>query len=86
MRDVVRRVRSHRGERLALLENVLETSTLLAPCDLQAIKAAGVTFADSLVERVNRRALQRRPRPVIEASHGPDAIRWQSQGLETRIA
>ena len=25
---------------------------LLAPCDLQAIKAAGVTFADSLVERV----------------------------------
>lgn len=25
---------------------------LLAPCDLQAIKAAGVTFADSLLERV----------------------------------
>lgn len=25
---------------------------LLAPCDLQAIKAAGVTFADSMVERV----------------------------------
>lgn len=26
--------------------------TLLAPCDLQAIKAAGVTFVDSMVERV----------------------------------
>ncbi|MEK9968436.1 MAG: fumarylacetoacetate hydrolase family protein [Ferrovibrio sp.] len=25
---------------------------LLAPCDLQAVKAAGVTFADSLIERV----------------------------------
>jgi fumarylacetoacetate (FAA) hydrolase family protein len=27
-------------------------ATLLAPCDIQAIKAAGVTFADSMLERV----------------------------------
>jgi fumarylacetoacetate (FAA) hydrolase family protein len=29
-----------------------DAGTLLAPCDLQAIKAAGVTFVDSMVERV----------------------------------
>lgn len=29
-----------------------EAGTLLAPCDLQAIKGAGVTFVDSMVERV----------------------------------
>lgn len=30
----------------------LKPPYLLAPCDLQAVKAAGVTFADSLIERV----------------------------------
>jgi fumarylacetoacetate (FAA) hydrolase family protein len=30
----------------------LQAPYLLAPCDLQAVKAAGVTFADSLIERV----------------------------------
>ncbi|MFD1696430.1 fumarylacetoacetate hydrolase family protein [Roseibium aestuarii] len=29
-----------------------EAGSLLAPCDLQAVKAAGVTFADSMLERV----------------------------------
>jgi fumarylacetoacetate (FAA) hydrolase family protein len=29
-----------------------QAGSLLAPCDLQAVKAAGVTFADSMVERV----------------------------------
>src|SRR5690242_9607970 len=29
-----------------------ETTQLLAPCDLQAIKASGVTFVASLLERV----------------------------------
>ncbi|WP_417690851.1 fumarylacetoacetate hydrolase family protein [Roseibium sp.] len=29
-----------------------KAGSLLAPCDLQAVKAAGVTFADSMVERV----------------------------------
>src|SRR5580765_4357594 len=52
MPDPAKKVRSHKGERLCSLEEALKTGRLLAPCDLQAIKAAGVTFADSLVERV----------------------------------
>jgi fumarylacetoacetate (FAA) hydrolase family protein len=50
--DPAARVRAHGGKRLSTLEEALSAGTLLAPCDLQAIKAAGVTFADSLVERV----------------------------------
>jgi fumarylacetoacetate (FAA) hydrolase family protein len=46
------RVRAHRGPRLCSLNDALRQGALLAPCDLQAIKAAGVTFADSLIERV----------------------------------
>ncbi len=45
-------VRAHAGERLSSLEAAIEGGRLLAPCDLQALKAAGVTFAASLVERV----------------------------------
>ena len=45
-------VRAHAGERLCGLAGALAAGTLLAPCDLQAIKAAGVTFAGSLIERV----------------------------------
>jgi fumarylacetoacetate (FAA) hydrolase family protein len=44
--------RHHPGARLCSLEAAIEEGRLLAPCDLQAIKAAGVTFAASLVERV----------------------------------
>jgi fumarylacetoacetate (FAA) hydrolase family protein len=50
--DPAAQVRAHRGTRLSNLEMTLLEDRLLAPCDLQAIKAAGVTFADSLVERV----------------------------------
>ncbi len=50
--DVAARVRDHRGEPLCSLADALRKDALLAPCDLQAIKAAGVTFADSLIERV----------------------------------
>jgi fumarylacetoacetate (FAA) hydrolase family protein len=50
--DPAAQVRAHTGRRLAPLEMTLLTGQLLAPCDLQAIKAAGVTFADSLIERV----------------------------------
>ena len=39
---------------------------LLAPCDLQVLKAAGVTFATSLIER------------VIEEQAGGDAARAQA--------
>jgi fumarylacetoacetate (FAA) hydrolase family protein len=41
-------VRAAKGPRLGALDEV----RLLAPIDLQAVKAAGVTFAKSLVERV----------------------------------
>lgn len=50
--DCATRVRTHRGKRLCSLADALQSRRLLAPCDLQAIKAAGVTFADSLIERV----------------------------------
>ena len=45
-------VSAHAGERLMTLGEALEREALLAPCDMAAIKAAGVTFADSLIERV----------------------------------
>ena len=44
--------KSHQGALLCSLDEALRRNALLAPCDLQAIKAAGVTFADSLIERV----------------------------------
>jgi len=50
--DPAQAVREHNATRITALELVLLSGRLLAPCDLQAIKAAGVTFADSLVERV----------------------------------
>jgi fumarylacetoacetate (FAA) hydrolase family protein len=55
-------LRRHQGERLGSTEEVLANSAFdardpslpwfLAPCDLQAIKAAGVTFVASMLERV----------------------------------
>jgi fumarylacetoacetate (FAA) hydrolase family protein len=55
-------LRRHQGERLGSTQEVLANSAfdtrdssrpwLLAPCDLQAIKAAGVTFVASMLERV----------------------------------
>ncbi len=72
-RDVVSVARHAPGAALgpvqAVLANALATSPdpalprLLAPCDLQAIKACGVTFAVSLLER------------VIEAQAGGNAAR-----------
>ncbi|MGA0607375.1 fumarylacetoacetate hydrolase family protein [Phenylobacterium sp. VNQ135] len=57
--DVAARVRDAPARRLASLYAVAaatagegEGPVLLAPCDLQAVKAAGVTFADSMLERV----------------------------------
>jgi fumarylacetoacetate (FAA) hydrolase family protein len=50
--DAAARVRAHAGAPLMSLDQALANEALLAPCDLAAIKAAGVTFADSLVERV----------------------------------
>ena len=60
--DPANAVRSKAGAKLAQTQAVLDNSAfdardpsvpwLLAPCDLQAIKAAGVTFVASMLERV----------------------------------
>ncbi|MBT9371622.1 fumarylacetoacetate hydrolase family protein [Rhizobium sp. CSW-27] len=52
--DLARRLQSTDFADLGPLEAYLDGSAgeLLAPCDLQAVKAAGVTFADSMLERV----------------------------------
>jgi fumarylacetoacetate (FAA) hydrolase family protein len=61
-RNPVEVVRAAKGSRLGSCEEVVRNSVaagrdpskpwLLAPCDLQVVKASGVTFADSLLERV----------------------------------
>ncbi|WVT73889.1 fumarylacetoacetate hydrolase family protein [Sinorhizobium chiapasense] len=56
--DPVAHVRSISGDRFASLEDCLarkadaSTLHLIAPSDLQAVKACGVTFARSMIERV----------------------------------
>jgi fumarylacetoacetate (FAA) hydrolase family protein len=60
--DPAAAVRAHRGERLGTTSDMLANSAFdarrpsapwfAAPCDLQAIKAAGVTFVESMLERV----------------------------------
>jgi len=59
--DLVAFVRSADGKSLGTLEEIAANSTgkpdasrpyLLAPVDLQAVKACGVTFAQSMIERV----------------------------------
>ncbi|HEV2364591.1 MAG TPA: fumarylacetoacetate hydrolase family protein [Caulobacteraceae bacterium] len=52
LEDPARAVRDHHGEAVCPLFQAIEQGRLLAPCDLAAIKAAGVTFCDSLIERV----------------------------------
>ncbi|MCM2252049.1 MAG: fumarylacetoacetate hydrolase family protein [Ramlibacter sp.] len=59
---VAQAVRGSRGARIAGTQELLANSAfdardpsrpwLLAPCDLQALKAAGVTFVESMLERV----------------------------------
>jgi fumarylacetoacetate (FAA) hydrolase family protein len=48
--DPAAAVRGIMGRRLGTMDELLPR--LLAPCDLQVVKAAGVTFASSLLERV----------------------------------
>ncbi len=60
--DAAAAVRGRRGERIAATADVLANSAFdarkpstpwfLAPCDLQAVKASGVTFVASMLERV----------------------------------
>ena len=60
--DPAAAVRAHQGKRIGAVADVLSNSrwdaldtarpSLLAPCDVQAIKASGVTFVSSMLERV----------------------------------
>lgn len=54
--DPAAHVRAAKGEELGRVEDIAaghgEGLRFLAPCDLQAVKACGVTFARSMVERV----------------------------------
>ncbi|WP_077962278.1 fumarylacetoacetate hydrolase family protein [Ensifer adhaerens] len=56
--DPVHHARAAPGEHLLSLEDIHAQETdpahihLIAPCDLQAVKACGVTFARSMIERV----------------------------------
>lgn len=52
MEDPADYVRQATGRDLGTLEDLSRAGSLLAPCDLQAVKACGVTFADSMIERV----------------------------------
>ena len=80
--DPARIVREAAGERIGALAGILANTPedgrdekkpwLLAPIDLQAIKAAGVTFARSMVERVIEEQAKGAPEKA-------DAIRAQVQ-------
>ncbi|MCV3763978.1 fumarylacetoacetate hydrolase family protein [Rhizobium sp. TRM95796] len=52
MDDPVAWLSANPGTPVMSLEDAASRSLLLAPCDLQAVKACGVTFARSMVERV----------------------------------
>jgi fumarylacetoacetate (FAA) hydrolase family protein len=52
MADPVAWVKNQPGKPLFSLADAIATGALLAPCDLQAVKACGVTFARSMIERV----------------------------------
>jgi len=77
-------LRAAQGEVVCTLEELLTNSSaypskqdlpwLLAPCDLQAIKAAGVTFATSMLERVIEEKARGNPAAAV-------AIRTEIQAL-----
>ncbi|HEY1227398.1 MAG TPA: fumarylacetoacetate hydrolase, partial [Ramlibacter sp.] len=74
--DPARSVRDTAGERLGSLEAILANSDesrrdpaqpfFLAPCDLQVVKAAGVTFATSLIERLIEEQADGDPAKAVE--------------------
>jgi fumarylacetoacetate (FAA) hydrolase family protein len=76
--DIAGFVAAQTGEDLGPLDSFLGSETvgdvnhLLAPCDLQAIKACGVTFARSMVERV-----------IEERAAGNPAL---AAGIRARVA
>ncbi|EAU40890.1 hypothetical protein FP2506_18419 [Fulvimarina pelagi HTCC2506] len=73
--DPVAVVRQTEGEDLCAVEALADGKiSLLAPCDLQVIKACGVTFAQSMVERVIEE--QSKGNPALA-----DAIRGQVHAI-----
>lgn len=79
--DPARAVQAMPGRRIGTLDDVLPS--LLAPCDLQVLKAAGVTFASSLLERLIEERAGGDPhkaqaiRADVEAAIGTDLRRLQ---------
>lgn len=65
-------VRTATGRFLGKVEDLGRSITLLAPCDLAAVKACGVTFAGSMIER------------VIEEKAGGDASR--AEAIRNRVS
>jgi len=56
--DPAAALRSAKGEDIGGLDSVLQSKQLLAPIDLQTVKAAGVTFPISMIERMIEEALR----------------------------
>jgi fumarylacetoacetate (FAA) hydrolase family protein len=75
-------VRAHKAPRIAAVADVIANSSadarvderpwLLAPCDLQAVKASGVTFVASMLERVIEE--QARGNPALAESVRKDVV------------
>lgn len=70
-------VASADGEVLGTLNEIMAAAVgddagthLLAPCDLQAVKACGVTFAGSMVERVIEERAAGDPQPRRRSASG----------------
>nr|WP_314539116.1 fumarylacetoacetate hydrolase family protein [uncultured Massilia sp.] len=88
--DLLAVVRDADGEDLGLAADLVNGQggavRLLAPCDLQAIKAAGVTFAVSLLERVIEEQAKGDPsradalRAQLQASIGTDLSELEPGG------
>src|SRR3569623_2157462 len=56
--DPAAALRAAKGEAVGDLASTLQSKTLLAPIDLQTVKAAGVTFPVSMIERMIEEALR----------------------------
>lgn len=99
--DPAQALRAAQGDAVCSLADLLDNSNavkrqsdrpwLLAPCDLQSIKAAGVTFASSMLERVIEEKARGNPaaaaaiRTEIEALIGDDLSQLQP-GSEQAMA
>jgi fumarylacetoacetate (FAA) hydrolase family protein len=87
MADPVGWLNAQAGKPLFSLADAIADGLLLAPCDLQAVKACGVTFARSMIERVieekaaGNPALQEKMREKVTALIG-DSLRNLKAGSE----